>query len=58
MIIITTMQELPEYCYYCPCHNAEHGECQADEEKRRSLEYRPYWCPLSELKEKVQCGES
>ena len=58
MIVITTMQELPEYCYECPCHDRDNGECQADKERRRSSEYRPYWCPLNDVKEKTQCGES
>ena len=49
MIVITTMDALPEYCYECPCHNGEHGRCEADKERRSALEYRPYWCPLKEV---------
>ena len=49
MIVITTMESLPDHCYECPCHNDESGYCQADKERRYSLEYRPYWCPLKEI---------
>jgi len=49
MIVITTMDALPEYCYECPCHDSEHGRCEADKERRSALEYRPYWCPLKEV---------
>lgn len=49
LIVITTMKELPNYCYECPCHNGEHGMCEADTEKRSTLEYRPYWCPLTKV---------
>jgi len=45
MIVITTIDTLPDYCYECPCYNGEHCYCQADKERRYS-EYRPYWCPL------------
>lgn len=48
MIVITTMDVLPDYCYDCPCNNGEHGRCEADKEKRSTFEYRPYWCPLKE----------
>ena len=48
MIVITTLDALPEYCYECPCYNEEHVYCQADKERRTS-EYRPFWCPLKEL---------
>lgn len=51
MIVITTMESLPDHCYECPCHNGESGYCQADKERRYSLEYRPYWCPLKEIYE-------
>ena len=49
MIVITNMESLPEYCYECPCHDGESGYCQADKERRYSLEYRPFWCPLKEI---------
>lgn len=49
MIVITSMESLPDYCYKCPCYNCESGYCQADE-KRRDADYRPYWCPLKEQK--------
>ena len=48
MIVITTMESLPDHCYECPCHNGESGYCQADKERRYS-DYRPYWCPLKEI---------
>ena len=48
MIVITTIDELPDYCYECPCHDGESGYCQADKERRCS-DYRPYWCPLKEI---------
>ena len=45
MIVITTMDALPDYCYGCPCHDGDNGVCEADKEKRTTYE-RPYWCPL------------
>lgn len=55
-IIITTMNDLPEYCHDCPCcHN---GYCKADKEQREAQPYRPYWCPLREEKdEKIAISE-
>lgn len=47
-IVITTMTELPEYCYNCPCHDGEYDRCNADNERRTSI-YRPFWCPLKEV---------
>lgn len=49
MIVITTMDALPDYCYDCPCHNGETGRCNADKDGRYSYEYRPYWCPLKDI---------
>lgn len=49
MIVITTMDALPDYCYDCPCNNGEHSTCEADKENRSTYEYRPYWCPLKEV---------
>lgn len=49
MIVITTMDLLPEHCFECPCHDGESGYCQADKEQRYS-DYRPFWCPLKEVK--------
>ena len=49
MIVITTMDALPDYCRDCPCNNGEHSICEADKEKRSTFEYRPYWCPLKEV---------
>lgn len=48
MIVITTMDALPDYCYDCPCCNGEYGECQADK-GRRSVYDRPHWCPLKDI---------
>lgn len=48
MIVITTIDALPDHCYECPCHDGESGYCQADKELRYSADYRPYWCPLKE----------
>ena len=60
MIIITTMDKLPDYCYDCPCHNGETGLCKADENGRYTSEYRPFWCPLKETTVKMtvckKCG--
>jgi len=53
MIVITTMDLLPEHCFECPCHDGESGYCQADKEQRYS-DYRPYWCPLKEI---IQCKD-
>ena len=52
--MITTMDALPDHCFECPCHEGESGYCQADKERRYSLEYRPYWCPLKEIHVKEQ----
>ena len=49
IVILTSMESLPDHCYECPCHNDEHGHCQADKERRYSLDYRPYWCPLKAI---------
>lgn len=57
MIVITTMDTLPEYCYECPCHDGEHGYCQTDKERRYTIEYRPYWCPLKEIPNEQGSGE-
>jgi len=51
MIVITTIDALPDHCYECPCHDSESCYCQADKERRYS-EYRPYWCPLKEIHNK------
>jgi len=50
MIVITTMNALPDYCHDCPCNNSEHSRCEADKERRSTFEYRPYWCPLKEVR--------
>lgn len=44
IIIETDLKELPESCYDCPFGSS--GYCQADEEKRKAQEYRPFWCPM------------
>lgn len=55
-IVITTISELPEYCYDCPCHDGENNRCKADPCGRTS-EYRPFWCPLKEeLGDKHEMG--
>ncbi len=51
MIVITSLDALPEYCYECPCCDNEYGDCKADKQKRGSWE-RPHWCPLKYEKEK------
>ena len=56
MIVVTTMDALPDYCYECPCNNGEHSQCEADKEKRSSFEYRPYWCPLKEVDSNYSFG--
>ena len=54
MIVITTMDTLPDYCYDCPCHDSEYGQCRADANRRYTHdEYRPYWCPLKEVSSDV-----
>lgn len=58
MIIITSIDALPDHCHECPCHDGESGYCQADKERRYS-DYRPYWCPLKEIhdgQERKQMG--
>lgn len=48
MIVISSMEKLPEYCKDCPCCASHDGHCQADSILRTS-EYRPFWCPLEAL---------
>lgn len=48
MIVLTTMKELPDKCYDCPCRDGENGYCRADEHLRNIDEWRPFWCPLKE----------
>lgn len=55
-IVISTLDELPEYCYDCPCHDDENDKCKADTEGRTSI-YRPFWCPLKERKNVMYRGE-
>ena len=50
MIVITTIDSLPDHCHECPCQDVETGRCQADKERRYS-DYRPYWCPLKEIRD-------
>lgn len=49
-VIIGTMNNLPEYCWNCPCCSSV-GRCRADKERRKTSEYRPFWCPLQEEQE-------
>lgn len=49
MIVITTIDAIPDHCYECPCHDGESSYCQADKEQRYYSYYRPYWCPLKEI---------
>lgn len=51
IIIETELKELPENCYDCPF--SINGICQADNQKRTSQEYRPFWCPMKIKKIKV-----
>lgn len=55
-IIITTMGDLPEYCWNCPCCSSV-GRCRADKKRREAYGYRPFWCPLSEEKEEQATPE-
>lgn len=48
MIVISTLTELPNHCWDCPCCDKERGWCKADEEERVS-DWRPFWCPLKEI---------
>lgn len=57
-IIITTMNEIPENCYDCPCAGHENGKCQADKDNRPTQEYRPFWCPLKEDRGQGVCCEN
>lgn len=56
MIVITTMDAIPECCYECPCSNGESGYCQIDKERRYS-DYRPYWCPLKDIPNEQEAVE-
>lgn len=49
MIVITTIDAIPDHCYECPCHDGESSYCQADKEQRYYSYYKPYWCPLKEI---------
>lgn len=49
-IVISTMKELPEHCYDCPLNSSD-SYCRADECRRYTQEYRPYWCPLTAIEE-------
>lgn len=49
MIVIKTLEILPEHCYDCPCHDGESHYCKADDLERNS-DWRPMWCPLEEVK--------
>ena len=51
MIVIRSVEKLPERCVECPCHNSIEDFCQADNE-RRSSDWRPFWCPLEEVEER------
>ena len=41
--------EMPTYCYDCPCHNSENGQCNVTGEY--TFDKRPFDCPLCEIKE-------
>lgn len=58
MIVLTSMKELPEHCYDCPCSNKENGYCQADENERYSGDWRPFWCPLMKIVKKDEMNEN
>lgn len=52
MIVITSITEMPEKCFDCPLSNKEYDYCQADIGASRKVgEWRPFWCPLKEVKE-------
>ena len=53
MIVITTMDSLPEHCFECPCHDGECGYCQTDR-IHEAVDERPSWCPLKEI---VRCKD-
>lgn len=53
VVVITSMESLPDHCFECPCHDGESGYCQADASHRYS-DYRPFWCPLKEI---VRCKD-
>lgn len=50
LVVITTMDHVPEKCYDCPCHDGENGYCQLDPQHRYMQEWRPFWCPLKEIR--------
>lgn len=54
MIVITTMEKLPESCYECPL--CVESWCNAiylskDSKWQSAQEYRPYNCPLKDVPE-------
>ena len=51
-IVINNMKKLPNRCGECPLNNMESSYCQGDECKRSTFEWRPFWCPLSEVDDK------
>ena len=38
--------EIPTYCYDCPCHNGENGQCNIT--KEYTVDKRPFDCPMKE----------
>lgn len=40
--------EIPTYCYDCPCHNGENGQCNVT--GKYTSDKRPFDCPLKEEK--------
>lgn len=55
LIVITTMDKLPENCCDCPCSCHSNGTCQAIKDFRSS-DWRPFWCPLKEIQEGEKRG--
>lgn len=41
--------EMPTYCYDCPCHNGENGQCNVTGEY--TFDKRPFDCPLCDVGE-------
>lgn len=47
MSVIVAGMEMPEYCYDCPCHNSENGQCKITKDYESMK--RPFDCPLKSV---------
>ena len=50
-MILILNEELPKYCFECPCFNDEYGRCQVKGNWMKGYVYNeiPDWCTLREV---------